>query len=161
MGDRKCAFDGCNALEFRTSGYCLRHKGGLSYEKTRYFETPEKTRPEPVTITEIWWIPIIPLLTFPLFAFDTWYIEQTDGYGTDLSFLYDLVFYLSFPFVILALFSPFLLPFYTVYLVRIRRQRIENGEWNLFIAMLHILSYIAPLSVLLVFLVLASALGGA
>ncbi len=26
MGDRKCAFEGCNALEFRTSGYCLRHK---------------------------------------------------------------------------------------------------------------------------------------
>ena len=28
MGDRKCEFDGCNALEFRTSGYCLRHKDG-------------------------------------------------------------------------------------------------------------------------------------
>ena len=26
MGDRKCAFEGCNALEFRTSGYCLGHK---------------------------------------------------------------------------------------------------------------------------------------
>ena len=26
MGERNCAFDGCNALEFRTSGYCLRHK---------------------------------------------------------------------------------------------------------------------------------------
>ena len=26
MGDRKCEFEGCNALEFRTSGYCLRHK---------------------------------------------------------------------------------------------------------------------------------------
>ncbi len=30
MGERKCALDGCNALEFRTTGYCLRHKGGLS-----------------------------------------------------------------------------------------------------------------------------------
>ena len=29
MGERKCAFEGCNALEFRTSGYCLRHKGGI------------------------------------------------------------------------------------------------------------------------------------
>ena len=28
MGERKCAFDGCNALEFRTTGYCLRHKDG-------------------------------------------------------------------------------------------------------------------------------------
>ena len=26
MGKRNCAFEGCNALEFRTSGYCLRHK---------------------------------------------------------------------------------------------------------------------------------------
>jgi len=26
MGERKCAYEGCNALEFRTSGYCLRHK---------------------------------------------------------------------------------------------------------------------------------------
>ena len=26
MGERKCAFEGCNALEFRTSGYCLRHE---------------------------------------------------------------------------------------------------------------------------------------
>ena len=26
MGERKCAFEGCNALEFRTTGYCLRHK---------------------------------------------------------------------------------------------------------------------------------------
>ena len=29
MGERKCAFEGCNALEFRTSGYCLRHRGGM------------------------------------------------------------------------------------------------------------------------------------
>ena len=28
MGERKCAFDGCNALEFRTTGYCLRHRDG-------------------------------------------------------------------------------------------------------------------------------------
>jgi len=28
MGDNKCAYEGCNALEFRTSGYCLRHKDG-------------------------------------------------------------------------------------------------------------------------------------
>ena len=28
MGDRKCELDGCNAFEFRTSGYCLRHKDG-------------------------------------------------------------------------------------------------------------------------------------
>ena len=26
MGERNCAIEGCNALEFRSSGYCLRHK---------------------------------------------------------------------------------------------------------------------------------------
>jgi len=26
VGERNCAFEGCNALEFRSSGYCLRHK---------------------------------------------------------------------------------------------------------------------------------------
>ena len=26
MGERKCAIEGCNALEFRTSGVCLRHR---------------------------------------------------------------------------------------------------------------------------------------
>ena len=26
MGERKCAYEGCNALEFRVSGFCLRHK---------------------------------------------------------------------------------------------------------------------------------------
>ena len=26
MGERKCAHEGCKALEFRTSGFCLRHK---------------------------------------------------------------------------------------------------------------------------------------
>jgi len=33
MGERKCAFEGCNALEFRTSGYCLRHKNGTPLEE--------------------------------------------------------------------------------------------------------------------------------
>ena len=34
MGERKCAFEGCNALEFRTNGYCLRHKDEGPKEKT-------------------------------------------------------------------------------------------------------------------------------
>ena len=34
MGERKCAYQSCNALEFRTSGYCLRHKDGNPQEKT-------------------------------------------------------------------------------------------------------------------------------
>jgi rubredoxin len=34
MGERKCAFEGCNSLEFRTSGFCLRHKDGKTEEKS-------------------------------------------------------------------------------------------------------------------------------
>jgi len=160
MGERKCAFEGCNALEFRTSGYCLRHKGGLPDEKNpEITSTPEKTSQKP--ITEIWWIPLISLASFPLFSFGLWYVEQIEVYDANPSFLYDLIYYLSFPFSILILLSPILLPIYAVYLVRITRQRIENGEWNLFIAVFHILSFISPLSVLLVFWILVSALGGA
>ena len=33
MGERKCAFEDCNALEFRTTGYCFRHKDGVANEK--------------------------------------------------------------------------------------------------------------------------------
>ena len=33
MGERNCAFEGCNALEFRTTGYCLRHKDGNPDER--------------------------------------------------------------------------------------------------------------------------------
>ena len=40
VGSRKCDFEGCNALEFRTSGYCLRHKGGLPEEKRIYSTNP-------------------------------------------------------------------------------------------------------------------------
>ena len=166
MGDRNCAFEGCNALEFRTSGYCLRHRGGLPDEKTHLIsrkpkETDKKDIFEIIGRTEIWWIPIIPLLTFPAFGFDLWYIEQTEVYGTDLSFLYALAFILSFPSRIFLLCSPILLPIYAVYLVRINRQRKENGGLSPFLAMFHILSFTAPLLVLLVLWVLASALGGA
>ena len=158
MGDRKCAFDGCNALEFRTSGYCLRHEGGLSYEKTRYFETPEKTRPEPATITEIWWIPLLQW-SFPLFFFALSFTGLIEYYSADIAdFLLVLIFSACF---LLVLCSPILLPIYAGYLVRIRQQRIENGEWNLFSPMFHLLSLISPMLVLLVFLMLASALGGA
>ena len=29
MGQRKCAKDGCNRLEFRVSGFCLKHKDSI------------------------------------------------------------------------------------------------------------------------------------
>ena len=35
MGDRNCAFDGCNSLEFRSTGYCLKHKDSQSEQKLK------------------------------------------------------------------------------------------------------------------------------
>ena len=69
MGDRKCEFDGCNALEFRTSGYCLRHKGGLPVKKTRYFGTPQKKLSESVITTDPLLIPKIAWGMFHLSGF--------------------------------------------------------------------------------------------
>tara|TARA_B100000925_G_scaffold225078_1_gene173692 strand:+ start:147 stop:581 length:435 start_codon:yes stop_codon:yes gene_type:complete len=43
MGERKCAFEGCNALEFRTSGYCLRHKDEPHRGDTGKDEVPPKS----------------------------------------------------------------------------------------------------------------------
>ena len=34
MGERTCAFDGCNSLEFRKTGYCLKHKDHESKQKS-------------------------------------------------------------------------------------------------------------------------------
>ena len=164
VGNRNCAFEGCNALEFRTSGYCLRHRGSSPDEEGHLItrksqETGKENISQIIGRTEIWWIPIIPLLTFPAFGFDLWYIEQTEVYGTNLSFLYTLVFILSTPSRIFLLCSPILLPIYAVYLVRINRQRKENGELNLFLSIFHILSFIAPILCLLVFWMLAGAMG--
>ena len=39
MGERKCAFEGCNALEFRTTGYCLRHKDGEPSQEMAILES--------------------------------------------------------------------------------------------------------------------------
>ena len=38
-GERKCAFESCNALEFRTTGYCLRHKGGAASQEMLTLES--------------------------------------------------------------------------------------------------------------------------
>ena len=109
--------------------------------------------------TEFWWLPLIPLASLPLFRFALGYVEQIEVYDADPSFLYDLVFIFSIPFAILALLSPILLPIYAVYLVRINRQRIEDGKWNLILAIFHLLSFIAPPLVFLVFWLLAASSG--
>ena len=51
MGENKCAFEGCNALEFRTTGYCLRHKDGNLDEKTPSISNIDST--ESISIKSI------------------------------------------------------------------------------------------------------------
>ena len=54
MGDRKCEFDGCNALEFRTTGFCLQHKGSLASESSPLpIEKPTPLGNKLLTITII------------------------------------------------------------------------------------------------------------
>ena len=133
MGDRRCEFDGCNALEFRTSGYCLRHKGGLPYEKTRYFETPEKTRPEPVTITDPLLIPKIALGYVPF----VWFLLFLTSFGSDAFAGFSILVYSGMCLV-------FLLPLYAVYLVRLTWLRFKDGTLTLYVSIFHILSFIVP-----------------
>ena len=51
MGERKCAFEGCNALEFRTTGYCLRHKDGNPDEQA--IPKPKDSDGAPISIKEV------------------------------------------------------------------------------------------------------------
>ena len=53
MGERKCAFEGCNALEFRTSGYCLRHKNGTPLEN-RFSTTNTRVSPSTDSLPFSW-----------------------------------------------------------------------------------------------------------
>ncbi|MBO93260.1 MAG: hypothetical protein CMM27_15260 [Rhodospirillaceae bacterium] len=158
MGERNCAFDGCNALEFRTSGYCLRHKGGWpDGNNPEITSTSEKTSQKP--IAEIWWLPIIALAYAPIFLLVLAYVEQVEVKDAEPFFLHDLVYLLFYAFAILVFLSPILLPIYAVYLVRINRQRKENGTSNLGLTIFHLLSFMVPLLGYLVFWMLASALG--
>lgn len=34
MGERTCAFDGCNSLEFRRKGFCLKHENNEAKQKS-------------------------------------------------------------------------------------------------------------------------------
>ena len=50
MGKRNCAVEGCNALEFRTTGVCNRHQGMIVEVPEGDFE-PEQVQPEEQTPT--------------------------------------------------------------------------------------------------------------
>ena len=145
MGDRKCEFDGCNALEFRTSGYCLRHKGGLPYEQTRYFKTSGNKRPEPVITTDPLLIPKIALGYVPF----VWFMLFLTSLGSDAFAGYYFFIYSGMCLV-------FLLPLYAVYLVRLTWQRFKDGTLTLPVSIFHILSFIVPFVWFLLFATFSS-----
>ncbi len=147
VGDRKCEFDGCNALEFRTSGFCLRHKGGSPDEENPVITgTHEKNSRK--AVTEDWRIHFFALGYVPfailLVEFD---------YRTDEEFgLWRLV-------SLMNLFLFFLLPIYADYLVRINRQRKENGTRKLALTIFYLFLFIVPLLWLLLMLILSMLVG--
>ena len=69
MGERKCAYEGCNALEFRTSGYCLRHKNGNPLEKR---SSAPNARNSPTTgplLVSWWWVVTFAYFLIPIILF--------------------------------------------------------------------------------------------
>ena len=75
MGERKCGFDGCNALEFRTTGYCLRHKDG---------EKVMKNTGEGKESTSIEWILFLVGIPISLFGYRVLQVEPMSHWFENL-----------------------------------------------------------------------------
>ena len=140
MDDRKCQFADCRSLTFRSTDYCWKHQEGKPHEKTRYFETPEKTRPKPATISDPLLIPRIALGYVPFVIF----LLLLTSFGSDAFAGYYL-------FIFSGMCLVFLLPLYAVYLVRLTWQRFKDGTLTLSVSLLHILSFIVPFGWFLMF----------
>ena len=144
VGNRKCDFEGCNALEFRTSRYCLRHKGGLPDEKRIYSTNPtvgipyEKDKRSLASNPLL--IPIIALGYVPFVIFWLFMIS----FGSD-----PFAGYYFFIYSGMCLFI--LMPFYAIYLIFLTWRRYKNGTLTLFVSIIHILSLIVPLWYLIIF----------
>ena len=149
MGERKCAFDGCNALEFRESGYCLRHKGGSPDERILAVASePRENGREPVT--ESWPIPLFALGYVPLVLVLLILVSFS---GAPFSTGFSLYLFSSMCLVVL-------LPVYAVYLARTSWQRYKNGNLTKSVALFHFLSFIVPFVWLVMFAVFASNFNG-
>ena len=83
MGERKCAFEGCNALEFRTTEYCLRHKDGEPSQEMTALESRssgEKGSPKEVAGVFLIILGILPsLIGFQLFLGSLGILETTNN----------------------------------------------------------------------------------
>ena len=82
MGERKCAFEGCNALEFRTTGYCLRHKDGNPSEQA--IPIPRDGPSKPISIKEVFGLTLmifgIPIsITGAGWLMDSYVVSQMAG----------------------------------------------------------------------------------
>jgi len=144
VGERNCAFEGCDALEFRETGYCLRHKGGLPYEKITYSVSPALGLPYENDGRGL----LESALLLPMIAL---------GYVPFVFFLLILISLGSDPFAGYYLFIYsgtcllILLPFYSVYLVFLTWNRYKDGTLTLFVSIIHFLSFIVPFLFLLMF----------
>jgi len=82
MGERKCAFEGCNALEFRTTGYCLRHKDGNPGEQA--IPIPKDGLGKPISIKGVFGLILmisgIPIsITGAVWLMDSYVVSQMAG----------------------------------------------------------------------------------
>jgi len=131
VGDRKCAFDGCNALEFRTSGYCLRHKDSLPNEKTHNFEKERENgqsyKYDPSLIPKIA-LGYVPSIIFLLFL---------TSFSDNAFAGYDIFIYSGMCLLVL-------LPIYSLYLIRLTWQQFTNQTLTLGIVTFYFLSFIVP-----------------
>ena len=156
MGERTCAFEGCNALEFRTSGYCLRHKGNPSDEKDPHI-TSEARENSRKPVKEDRRIPIIGLLYFPFIIILFWLADLINDQLHNTP--WPILSILAYTAGIMLLLSVFILPIYGFYILRIIRQRIENGTSNIAVTMFYLISFIIPLIGVIGFWFLASVFG--
>ncbi len=54
VGERKCAYEGCNGLGFRASGYCLRNKNGTTMGK-KFSTDISRVHPSTKSTSFSWW----------------------------------------------------------------------------------------------------------
>ena len=144
VGERNCAFEGCNALEFRETGYCLSHKGGLPNDKITFSASPAIGIPYENDgrglMERALLLPIIALGYVPFVIFLLILISS----GSDPFAGYYFFIYSGMSLVIL-------LPFYSVFLVFLTWKRYKDGTLTVFVSIIHFLSFLVPFLYLLMF----------
>ena len=141
VGERKCALDGCNALEFRTSGYCLRHKDGAPG-----VEDPEST---PRTYSLL--IPSIALTYVPFVI--TVMMFYSYSYPDEILPGFEF-------FILSSMCLVPLLPIYAFYLFKIIRRRRGHKTLTTPVVIFYIISFLVPFLWLLMYAWFATNFNG-